>query len=179
MADVRNIQGLDALQRFFKAFPLDVGKTVLRKGAGAGAQVVKDFVGPRTPIGSSRKGHVGGTLRRALRVVYRREKSNDGQAVFAVTFRKGKGAQGKLNKKGTFQTLSADAFYAFWVDQGHRIVGRPARGAKKQTRRARRLAATGRFEGVNFFLPAFTSSRDAAEEAMVKSMQDEARSLIK
>lgn len=179
MSDVKNIVGLDDLQRYFKEFPAEVSKKVLRKMAGAGAQVVRAATSDKIPIGKSTPRHVAGTLKRSLRVVYKREDSNDNQAVFAVTFRQGKKAQGKvvINRKSGAQSfqLSADAYYAGWVERGHRIVGRRnANFLRGSTIRARRTAANvsgARVPPHPFLEPAFVGSRQTAEDAMVETGQ--------
>lgn len=174
MSDVKYISGLDQLQRYFKEFPADVSKKVLRKMAGAGAQVVRTATVPKIPIGKSTPRHVAGTLLRSLRTVYRREDSNDNQAVFAVTFRQGRGAQGKVvaNKKSGAQSfrLSADAFYAGWVERGHRIVGRRGSGTIT-SRRVIAKRSGGSVPPHPFLEPAFVQSRQAAEDAMVETGQ--------
>lgn len=160
------IQGLDALNAKFRQIPIDVARKVLRKGPGAAAQLIKKaarpFIHNRT-----------GTLSRSLISKFVREESNDTQAVYIVTARKGKKLQkGQKVGKG-FRKTNLDAFYASWVEFGHKIVPRSKRvgvrhgkARNAETLRARRSASTGVVGGRRFLTPALANNTNQAIEAM-------------
>jgi HK97 gp10 family phage protein len=161
--------GLDSLNAKFKQIPVDVARKVLRKGPGAAAQLIKraarPFIHNRT-----------GTLSRSLISKFLREESNDTQAVYIVTARKGKKLQkGQKVGKGIRKT-NLDAYYASWVEFGHKIVPRRGKAepfSKRKrgvvgrgTLRARRAAATGFVAGRRFLTPALANNTNQAIEAM-------------
>lgn len=179
MSEFKYISGLEHLKAEFARIPIDAGKKVLRKGASGGATVVRDAVQAAAPIGPLKRkgGHQPGTLKRSVLIKFKREDSNDNQAVFIVTFRKGKSAQGGLNRKGNVFRLSTDAYYAPWVERGHRIVPRASKFKGALTfgtsKTERRKGGSGSVPPHPFMEPAFNASRDTALAAMIGSMSDE------
>jgi HK97 gp10 family phage protein len=175
---VEHIQGLDELKVDFARIANEAGAKVLRKGAGAGAQVVKAFVAAGAPTGKSTPRHVAGTLKRSVRAVFAREDSNDNQAVYRVTFHKGKAAQGRLTRKGAVFTLPTDAFYAPWVERGHKIVPRKGTTGAGRTLRRRREQSTAVVPPHRFMEPAFNAAKEPATAAMISAMGDEMQKVL-
>lgn len=169
------IIGLDELKGRFAQLPTEIGKKVLRKGAGAGARVIKAAEIAGAPEKSGR-------LKRAAIIKFVREQSTDDQALYVVTFRQGKKQQAVKRGRGAKQTIvNLDAFYAKWVERGHRIVGRRKKGGTKRARgralRALRSASSGRVLGLFFFAKALAASSDKALRAQVDTMLTEIRKL--
>ena len=148
MPEIIKVYGLEELARKLKALPARMTRNALRSGVNAGARLVRDTykmsVNSRT-----------GTLRRSIVTKFIRERSNDQQAMYYVTARKGKKLQ-RLGKR------NADAYYAGWVEFGHKIVPRGGKG----TFRARRAAATGTVEGKRWLTRAFESKKLSALDAI-------------
>ena len=113
MDEFIKLTGLEDLKRRFREIPHEIATKVLRKGVLSGANIVKKAaiqqIGSGEPAPQSRSG----TLKRAAIVKFIRENSNDTQVEYIVTFRKGKRQQAK----------GRDAFYASWVEFGHRGRG--------------------------------------------------------
>jgi HK97 gp10 family phage protein len=177
MAEFRHIKGLDELKAKFAFVSREAGKTVLRKGASAGAQVIKRAVIPNIPVAPAphRKGQQPGVLKRSILVKFIREQSNETQAMFVVTFRQGK----RMTAKGR------DAFYAKWVERGHRIVPRSRRigtyrgkALNAKTLRARRADASGFVPGRFFFRDSIAASQRAAGDKIVLVMTEEMKKVI-
>lgn len=120
--DLKNVRGLPELAARFKALNTEVGSKVLRIGGAAGSRLIKDAVKAAAPIRKQTRRYgrflvPPGTLKAATLQKFIREQSNATQAVYFVTFRQGRGAQ----KSGR------DAFYAKWVERGHRVRTRKRR----------------------------------------------------
>lgn len=148
------VHGLPELKAKFAAVEREVGKVVIRRGAGAGAKTVKQGIGPFVPVKS-------GTLKRSLIVKFDRAKSNDTQALYVVTFRQGKRLQkGAVFKRGSRyfkRVVSLDAFYAPFVEHGHRVRGN-----------------SGTFvEGKYFFRDGLRATSNQALQTMVTTMDGE------
>lgn len=113
MNEFIKLQGLEDLKRRFREIPHEIATKVLRKGVMAGATLVKKAaiaqIGSGEPAPQSRSG----TLKRAAIVKFIKERSNETQVEYIVTFRKGK----RQRSKGR------DAYYAKWVEFGHRGRG--------------------------------------------------------
>lgn len=167
------VTGLAGLKAKFDALPDKVARKVLRGGVVAGARIVRAAAAARAPVaahaiprGRGRK-TAPGTLRRAAIIKFIPEQSNATQVVYFVTFRQGKRQQ-KSNR---------DAFYAKWVERGHRIVPRSRRigtvGGKavyRKTIRARRAGSSRSVKGVFFLAKAFAATQSAAVDSMVRNM---------
>ena len=168
------ISGLDDLKQKWAALPDKVGKKVLRKGAGAGAQVVKAAEIAGAPVKSGR-------LKAAFLVKFVRELSNDDQATFIVTIRQGKKQQQLNRGRGkNARLVNLDAYYAKWVERGHKNVARAKKTDLRLTGRRRRRNLAARRRASNsvtephpFFAPALQSSQAKALDAMVSTMSTE------
>lgn len=169
-----SVTGLDELKQKFAALPGKIGKKVLRKGAGAGAQIVKAAEIAGAPVKSGR-------LKAAFIVKFVRESSNDEQATFIVTVRQGKKQrQLKRGRGKNAKIVDLDAYYAKWVERGHKNVARPKKTDLRLTGRRRRSNIAARRAASNsvtpphpFFAPALSRSQTKALDAMVKTMTDE------
>lgn len=159
------VKGLAELKANFAKVNAQVSKKIIRRMAGAGAQVVKKAARSTSLIHD-----ISGTLRRSVIVKFVREQSNETQAAFIVTYRKGKKFQaGQKAGKGK-RKLSSDAFYASWVEFGHKIVrrahqalfSRNQRAVNRITIRARRASATGQVPPHRFLGPTFAQQQAAA-----------------
>ncbi len=169
MAETVTIKGLDELARNLKALPAKLQKNIMRKalGASGAAGVIKKVAQANAPVSAAPVTRGGGrvtqpgVLKAAAIVKFIRNQSNDTQAVYIVTFRRGKKAQ-RIGKRAN----NRDAFYASWVEFGHKIVprtrriGRDRRGRfiNARTRSARRVSAGGTVAGRRFLTRAFNSA---------------------
>ncbi|MBK8916486.1 MAG: HK97 gp10 family phage protein [Phycisphaerales bacterium] len=163
MAEIVRIEGLTELKRKFESLPRDIAKKAFRRSLSAAAKQARDDARNRAPLGKGSKRRGGrlvpaGTLKRSALVKFDRTQSNDLQAVYIVTFRRGKKQQ-----KG-----NRDAYYASWVEFGHRIVPRKPKGSRWKRKRGlvsafslagRRAAATGSVAGVRYLTNAFAAGR--------------------
>lgn len=174
MAEFPPVHGLPELKAKFQALPAEIATKVLRKGVGAAAVLLRNAAQTGAPISAAarRRGSglktEPGTLRRAALAKYLSDESNGAQIVYIVTFRKGKG----LQKSGK------DAFYAGWVNFGHRIVPRSAnlrygRNQRFTRLKNRRAAAQGRVEGVHFLDKSFAGVRGALVTTMTTVWSNE------
>lgn len=183
-AGLIHVKGLDELKRYFSAVPREAGKRVLRRMTAAGAKIVKAGVKAQAPTGKTLRRRGGqlvapGTLKAAIIIKFARERSNEDQVDYLVTARQGKrGAKRKL-------AASKDAYYAKWVERGHRIVARSRRigtyhgkALYARTLRRRRQAATGKVAPHPFFAPGFAATRDEAAQAMVNVGAAEMQKLL-
>ena len=182
MAVTVTVHGLPELKAMFARIPAEVGKKVLRRGVSAGTKIVKKAVLIRTPIskaGERKRGKFAvqpGTLRRALLIKFVREQSGDTQAMYFVTFR-----QGRTQQKG-----GRDAYYAKWVERGHKNVARykgkytdyKIRGrGRLHGLTLRRKAATTYTPPHPFLAPGFAASQGQATRAIVDTMLAEIKKL--
>lgn len=163
------IHGLDELNRKLKALPDKIRKNSLRRAANAGAAIVRDEA-KRTVPPVRRTG----TLRRAAYTKYLNRNSNANQVVYIVSFRRGKNQQSVGKKK-----LNRDAFYASWVEFGHRIVPRSkkigmrkGKNAYEKTIRSRRSAATGFVPGRKMLTRAFAAKSRQALDALIAKLRE-------
>ena len=185
-AGLIHVRGLDELKRYFATVPREAGKRVLRRMASAGAKIVKAGVKARAPVGTTlrRRGRqliAPGTLKAAIIIKFVREQSNEDQADYIVTARQGNRRSGAKRKLAA----SKDAYYAKWVERGHRIVPRSRRigtyrgkALYARTLNRRRQAATGQVAPHPFFAPGFAATRDEAALAMVNAGAAEMQKLL-
>jgi HK97 gp10 family phage protein len=169
MATLVHVKGLEELKAKFAQLPKDMNAKVLRSGVAAGARVVKTAAIANAPIGDSRRGHVAGTLKRAAIIKFLPAASNDTQVEYIVTFRMGKRQQ----------RFHRDAYYASWVEFGHKIVPRSAKALNlkgllrnKRTLASRREAARragNRVPPHRFLGPAWEATKDAALQAITEA----------
>ena len=154
-----HVQGLAELEKRLAALPTLLARTALRKAVSKGAAVIRDAARAAAPIAAAphrrARGVVvaPGTLKRAALIRFVRELSNDQQVEYIVAFRRGKRQQ-----KG-----NRDAFYAPWVEFGHRI--RPRRGAKG--------GGGGSVPPHPFFGPAFADSKYRALQVIEDTLRTE------
>lgn len=174
----REIHGLPELRAKLKQLPVEIGRAVLRKGVGAGAGVVK--LGVRAHMATAVHRRTG-TLARAVIANYRKRDSNDTQQVYVVLIRSGKRFQQRQSKKGRV-VASSDAYYARWVEAGHKIVPRSPRVAGtypngtrlyQTTLRFRRRLNQGRVAPHPYFVPGFEASATPAITAMTTTIAAE------
>lgn len=176
MSELKYVSGLDALKASFNKAPKDVQTKVLRKSVLAGAAVVKREMVKTAPIysGPQRKSNPQpGTLKRSLVNKFAKDESNETQATYIVTARKGKQEQKR----------SRNAFYAGWVERGHKVVarrqGKGKGGLFNQTLRARRAASKTVVQGVEFMKKAYESTKNFALNAIIRRATIELNKLFK
>lgn len=173
MSETVTITGLAELNKRLRELPAKLQKTIMRRalGAGGAAGVIKKAAIARAPIASMPVHRGGGNvtqpgvLKAAAIVKFLRSESNDTQSVYIVTFRRGKRAQ-RIGKRAR----NLDAFYASWVEFGHKIVprvrrtGRDRRGRfiNSRTIRARRASSGGQVAGRRFLTRAFNEAGQQA-----------------
>lgn len=171
MSDLPNVKGLAELAATFKNITDKTQKRVLRRGASAGSAYLKSVVQAAAPIGKGPKRRGGqtiqpGTLKRSAYRFFKRADSNANQAVFVVSFRQGKKQQ-KSNR---------DAYYAAWVERGHRIVPRKGKSGLKLSQRRR--APTGTVPPHPFFEQAVTGAAQRTAEVQVEAMTKEMQRVV-
>lgn len=159
------VKGLPELRARFKAVDAEVGRKVLRTGGAAGSRVIRDAVKAAAPVRKQTRRYgrfqvPPGTLKAATLQKFIREQSNATQATYYVTFRQGK----------RFQKTGRDAYYAKWVERGHRIVGRRPKGTLRRIHRET-AAASGRFVPGRYFMArAAAANASAAAQKAVDAM---------
>lgn len=163
------LKGFAELAAKLREMPDNINRNALRSAVGAGAAAVRDETKFRAPVET-------GTLKRAIYIKQIREKSSLTQQTFYVGARQGQGER-KVGKKG----LNRDAYYARWVEGGHKIVARfkkkyesfKLRGRGRLTGLVlRRAQSTGRVRPHRFLAPAFESKRQAAIDAMAAKLRE-------
>ena len=174
MNDLPNVQGLADLKRAFDGIVADSRKRVLRKMASAGGRYMRDQVRAATPVGKAPTRKEGktvqpGALKRGAFYFFARRDSSANQAVFRVTYRR------------------KTAFYAPWVEYGHRIVARfkgkytdyPVRGKGRLTGLSqRRRASTGRVPPHPWFEAAVRSAAARTIDVQVEAGELEVRKIV-
>ena len=164
MTDVVRVEGLYELKLKLDTLPAALQKKALRGALSAAAKQARDAARAAAPIGKGPRRRGGrtvpaGTLKRSAMVAFDRRQSNATQAVYRVTFRRGKKQQ-----KG-----NRDAYYASWVEFGHRIVPRKPKGAAWRRKKGivsafslggRRASATGQVAGRRFLTNSFAANRN-------------------
>lgn len=165
------VKGLPELRQKFKQISDDVGTKVLRRGGAAGASLLRDAVKAAAPIRKKVKRYgrfqvPPGTLKAAAIRKFVRQESNLTQATYIVTFRQGK----------RYQKTGRDAFYAKWVERGHRIV--PRRKKVTRLRDLVRAQKSGGFVAGRYFMArAVTANVDAAAQKTVDAMDTAIRKI--
>jgi HK97 gp10 family phage protein len=159
MAITVEVRGLRELRAKMQQVNRDLRNKGARRAIGTAAGLVKRTVVSGAPVRS-------GTLRRAALVNYRRKESTDTRTVYVVTFRRGKRYQPKAGKSGKL-SLNRDAYYAGWVEFGHRIVPRRHKSAKHK-----RSVATGRVEGRHMLRDGFVRSVSPALAVITKELTE-------
>jgi HK97 gp10 family phage protein len=163
VTDVVRVEGLYELKLKLDTLPAALQKKALRGALSAAAKQARDAARAAAPIGKGPRRRGGrtvpaGTLKRSALVAFDRRQSNATQAVYVVTFRRGKKQQ-----KG-----NRDAYYASWVEFGHRIVPRKPKGAAWRRKKGivsafslggRRASATGQVAGRRFLTNSFAANR--------------------
>lgn len=163
MAEIVHVEGLRELKLKLDRLPADLQKKALRGALSAAARQARDAARAAAPIGKGPRRRGGrtvpaGTLKRSAMVAFDRRQSNATQAVYRVTFRRGKKQQ-----KG-----NRDAYYASWVEFGHRIVPRKPKGAWWRRKKGivsafslagRRVTAGGTVPGRRFLTNSFAAGR--------------------
>lgn len=159
MNETTRVEGAAELAAKFKRLPLAIAKTKFRKALSAGARTVRaDFVAA-APIyqGPARKGRVAGALKRSAIIKFVRQQSNDQQAMYIVTFRRGKKEQAK----------NRDAWYAPLVEFGHKVRAPKSSG---KTRVQRSFSTTKRTRAVRFATTTFETNRGKYLNTVIVSM---------
>lgn len=182
---IESIQGWTELNQFLNALPGRMAKGMVRRATSAASMVIRDAVKNRAPVysGKYRRGRTAGTLKRAIITKSARELNTPTQVGFIVTALRGKRFQ-RLGKKGS---INKDAFYARFVEGGHKIVAR-GRSAKKYRNSfvygrgrvtgitLRRRASTGMVAPQPFMKPAFESSWRNALRAFENKIRNDFQS---
>lgn len=156
------VKGLRELRARLRQLPLDVRRKVANKAVGKAARLVKRAAVAATPLGAT------GTLRRAAITNYRRKDSTDDKTVYIVTYRRGKRFRERISKRGK-RIANRDAFYAPFVEFGHRIVPRRSRGVKSL--KIARAGPHRRVPGRHFLRDAFATQVQPAIDAMAGELR--------
>lgn len=170
---VVQIKGLDELKRRLDMLPKDVASKALRKSVAAGASVIRLAAKNAAPVsaGPVRRGGgkqtTPGTLKRAALMKYVKAESNDTQVSYIVGFR-----QGKRNQKS-----NRDAFYASWVEFGHKVVPRRGKGAKRGTLARNRRNAQQEVPAHPYFAPAWEANKQKALDVIQTRLTAELQKL--
>ena len=134
----------------------DMERRAVRQASAAAAAVFRSAVQRNAPVQAppGRKGHMVGTLRRAIYA--RKLKAERGTVIYRIGVRQGRGEQ-KRNR---------DAYYWAWVEQGHVARGPGQRikgGANSKALQRKRLKSGGGFvQAQPFLAPAFRSAGSRA-----------------
>lgn len=165
------VEGLEAVASQLGAFDAKTARNILRRSTAAGARIIRDKIKETAPVAASPHKRAWGiippgTIKRSPVAVWARELSEQTDQVYIVTLRRGKKHQraSKANK---------DAYYWPWVEYGHKIVPRKAKGSAKQSWKARRSEATRMVAPRPFFNPAVDASSSAASAAIVERLKQE------
>lgn len=131
------------------------GELMLRSGGFAGAAVLRDQA-----VKNAQKSVVTGILQKNI-IVKRREEKSDGafRQNYIVVVRKG-----KFNVDG-------DAYYANWVEEGHKIVGKKPKGVTWKVHRAAAAEyGSSRVPAYPYMRPAWDSLKGSLIEVMRTAM---------
>ena len=167
------VKGLQELKARLDALPKEVAQRGLRRAVAAGASVIRAAAKKAAPVaaGPIRRGGgketAPGTLQRGAMAKFIKAESNDTQVFYIVGFRQGKRQQ-KSNR---------DAFYASWVEFGHKIVPRRGKGARKGTLARNRRQATASVPPHPYFAPAWEANKQNALDAIQKRLTSELQKL--
>lgn len=168
MSEIVTVKGLAELKQRFSEISRASGTKLLRSSVAAGARIVRDAAKANAPVSAvpirRGRGRVTppGVLKEAALVKFIREDSNDSQVVYFVTFRQGKQAQKR----------DRDAFYARFVEFGHKKVPRRGKG-RAHSLRDRREAASGQVLPHRFLGPAFNATKGQALDAIIATMRSQ------
>ncbi len=145
-----------------------IGQTVQRKlvrsATGAAAREIANAARSAIRMRTTRR---SGTLQRAV-FIARLRRSPKGSEMYRVAIRRGASARTRKTKAGSSRI---DAFYWYWVDQGH--ITRPAKalagGRRTRTLQRQRIRAAGGWvEGRFFMRDAFLRGRGQAVTAFYR-----------
>lgn len=144
------------MEAAFDRLTAAAGEATLRAAGFAGADLIRNQAVRNAP-------EITGVLKNNIIVKRAEEKSNGNQKqTYVVAIRKG-----KMNVEG-------DAFYGLWVEEGHKIVGKKAKGT---TWKAHRSAAAIEYGSSTvpahpFMRPAWESLKGVVLEVMRKRMAE-------
>lgn len=151
-----NMRGIEAVLDNLAQQSDKVQNRVARKAGLAGARVIVRKAKSLAP----RK---RGVLRRALVAHTSRKRTRPGVVVTAlVRVRSGRKEARRVTKSG--KSASRDAYYAGWVEFGHKIVRRGERRASIRRRRGR--SEDERVKGYPFLEPAYASTQQQTLDAI-------------
>ena len=162
------ITGLQELNTALAKLTDDVQKKYLRGAAGAGARVIKDATKRNI---ETLPAVVTGDMDRAVFSKWIAGASAPDRATFYISLLHG--TKFKMKTKGKRTTKNRDAYYWWWIENGHIIAGpgattgklRGSKGSKERTRK--KLKAVGQFvQGRPFLRPALEKNTTAAIEAV-------------
>lgn len=142
-----------------RAIGADMEKKAVRQASQAAASVFRAAAQKAAPVQkppSTRKGHVVGTLKRAI-YSRRVKRTPRGTVAYRISIRQGKREQAKKR----------DAFYWVWVEQGHIARGPGQRikgGANTRALQRKRIRGSGKgvVQPSPFLKPAFSSAGSKA-----------------
>lgn len=162
------LKGFAELAAALREMPDNVNRNALRAAVNSGAAIVRDEAKLRAPVET-------GTLRRAMYVKQIRELSGTTRQTFYIGARQGKKERAVGKKK-----VNRDAYYARWVEGGHKIVPRGSKATTALNRLGRRItgltirrnAAQGFVPPHEFLQPAFKAKIGAATDAMATKLRE-------
>lgn len=166
MDGVRVVTNLPEFRQQLRAIGADMERKAVREAGRAAIAVFRKVAQQHAPMQkppATRKGHVVGTLRRAIYT--RRMKSPKGRAVFRLGFRQGTKERAKQR----------DAYYWAWVEQGHIARGPGQRlkgGANTRALARQRIRASGKgfVEGRFFLKRSYESAQSRALDAFYERL---------
>lgn len=132
-----------------------IARNIIRRVVRKGANIVRDEARRRAPRQS-------GLLARDIRTVLRRER---GGAVIASV--------GVMLRAGTTRSRKRlEAFYAKWVERGHRIVPRRGKASRSITlRRREALRVGGRVRPYPFLFPAAKAMQAQVQQVLLDELR--------
>lgn len=176
------VTGLAELSAALKQLPRNIGQNVLRGAVYAGAKVITNAVVERAPIYTGDDTRIlPDVIKNNVYMKHINDLSSEIQQVFFVGIRRGKKNKDKKGRD------PRDAFYWTWVEFGHHVVPRVAKGGAALTVRRAALASPTGLAGSSyvlphpFFRPAYAASKDQAviaiREYLAKRIPEEVTKL--
>jgi HK97 gp10 family phage protein len=165
------VKGLEQLTAALKSLPAKVATRTLRRAVSAGAAVIRDAARANAPTAEriiKRGGGVvtlPGTLKKSIVIKYVPSNSNDNQVQYVVAIRKGK----RLQKSGR------DAFYASFVEFGHKLVPRrtSATPGRLRSRQQQATASGAEVRGYRYLTRAIDQYHGAAVDKIRDALASE------
>lgn len=158
------LRGFESLDQALQQVEPRMQRNILRTGIRAACNVIRDAAQRGAPQGER------GLLRRSIRTVVRRGRPGEARGSVGVFAPSGKAAQKKN---------AAWAFYAMWVELGHRIIPRLPKGARVRLQKLRERLAAGTVRPRPFLLPALYAKQEEAKQVLEAHIRERLDELVR